>query len=606
NDILDFSKIEAGKLELDPIPFDLRDCVGDVVKVLGYRAEQKGLELACDVDADVPNALIGDAGRLRQVLVNLLGNAVKFTDRGEIVVHVEVETVDKEGACLHFAVRDTGIGIPADKHASIFEAFTQADNSTTRQFGGTGLGLSICVQLVRLMGGRMWLESEPGKGSTFHFIAHVGRQRGPAARPMSIKPSTLRNLAALIVDDNATNRRILHDLLNNWGMKPTAVDGGSAGLIAMNKAAEAGEPFSLILLDAMMPQMDGFTFVDHVKADPRFAGTTILLLSSACQRGDAQRCRENGIAAYLSKPIKQSDLLDAILMTLFTPARTEVQPPLVTRHSVREQRGLKVLLAEDNIVNQKVAVSLMQRNGHLVQVACNGQEAVDAWHKDVFDLILMDVQMPVLDGLSATAVIRRAELATGHHVPIIGVTAHALTGDRERFLQAGMDGYVSKPIRPELLWKEVLRLVPEPEDAEASSSPMDSSVVAVKQYSQTAEALNRDQLYEQFAGDQDSLREIIAIAPTECDRLLREIHAALERGNAEDLERAAHSLKGTVGSIAARTAHACAARLEQLARQNNLGDAASTAVELDKHIQLLQVALATLSEELGAAAVAVP
>jgi signal transduction histidine kinase/CheY-like chemotaxis protein len=599
NDILDFSKIEAGKLELDAIPFDLRDCVGDVVKVLGVRAEEKGLELACDVDADVPSALIGDPGRLRQVLVNLLGNAVKFTERGEVVVHLEPETITRDEACLHFAVRDTGIGIPPHKHALIFEAFAQADASTTRQYGGTGLGLSICVQLVRLMGGRMWLESAVGEGSTFHFTARFGRQRGPAARPMSIKPSTLRGLPALVVDDNATNRRILHDLLSNWGMLPTAVDGGAVGLEALDHAAAAGKPFPLVLLDAMMPHMDGFTFAQRLREDGRFASTTVLLLSSACLRGDARRCRELGIAAYLPKPVKQSDLLDAVLLALFAPARTEASPPPVTRHTVREQRRLRVLLAEDNLVNQKVAVNLLERAGHVVRVTCNGQEAVDAWRKSPFDLILMDVQMPVLDGLAATAAIRTAEADTGGRVPILAVTAHALRGDRERFLEGGMDGYVAKPIRPEQLWQEVARLVPEAAPGETPEPREELGGGVALPEAPADPVLDREELLGQVAGDREALCEIAELARAECPRLLGEVRAALERGSAGDLARAAHSLKGTVGSIAARPAQAAAARLEHIARQGPLQDAPTALAELEERTQRLQEALASLIEEVS-------
>jgi len=598
NDILDFSKMEAGKLDLDPIPFDLRDCLGDVVKVLGVRAEQKGLEIANDIDADVPNAVIGDPGRIRQVLVNLIGNALKFTERGEVIVHVEAESITKEATCLHFAVRDTGIGIPPEKHASIFEAFTQVDASTTRQYGGTGLGLSICIQLVHLMGGRMWLDSEPGKGSTFHFTANLGRQRGPAARPMAIKPSTLRNLPVLIVDDNATNRRILRDLLCNWGMMPTAVDGGEAGLEAMSRAVSAGEPFSLILLDAMMPQMDGFTFAQRLRDDARFAGTTVLMLSSACQRGDAQRCRELGIAAYLSKPLKQSDLLDGILTTMFAPTRTEVQPVLVTQHSLREQRRLKVLLAEDNIVNQKVAVNLIERKGHSVSIACNGKEALEAWRKGTFDLILMDVQMPILDGLAATAAIRKEECATGRHMPIIGVTAHALQGDRERVLQSGMDGYVPKPIRSELLWQEVARLLPESALAEVTAFSKTTSPVAVLEGWTKEPILDRTELLEQFADNHEMLREIIGLAQSECPRLVAEIRNALEKGGTDEMESAAHSLKGTLGSISAKAAHVIAAKLEQQARHGNLQDATLVLRELDENVGRLQHELTFLEGEL--------
>jgi signal transduction histidine kinase/DNA-binding response OmpR family regulator len=599
NDILDFSKIEAGKLELDPTAFDLRDCVGDVLKVLGIRAEQKGLELACDIDADVPNALIGDSGRVRQILMNLIGNALKFTDRGEVIIQLEAESILKEQTQLHFAVRDTGIGIPPEKHALIFEAFTQADASTTRHYGGTGLGLSICMQLAHLMGGRMWLESEVGKGSTFHLTANFGRQKGPAARHMAIKPSTLRNMPVLIVDDNATNRRIFHDVLTNWGMTPTGVDGGQAGLDALEKAVASGEPFPLILLDAMMPHMDGFTFAKRVMDDPRFDGTTILLLSSACQRGDAIHCRELGIAAYLTKPVKQSDLLDSILMTMFTPTRTEAQPVLMTQHTLREQRHLGVLLAEDNVVNQKVAVNLMERTGHTVSIACNGKEAVEAWRIGAFDLILMDVQMPVMDGMAATAVIRKEEGTSGRHVPIIAVTAHALSGDRQRFLNAGMDGYVPKPIRAEQLNQEMARLMA-PQVPSLVSAPS-GELARVPPHKETSPeiVLDSQELLNQLAGERHALREIVELSQMECPRLCAEIRAALERGSVKDVERAAHSLKGTLGSIAAYPAHAAASRVEEVARDGNLYGLTTTVTELEDTMQQLQAVLAASVKEVS-------
>ena len=479
NDVLDFSKIEAGKLTLDPINFNLRDALGDAIKALALRAHQKGLEMICHVWPDVPDTLVGDPGRLRQVVVNLIGNAIKFTTRGEIVVEVrssefavrsceapaaksELRTANCERCVLHFSVRDTGIGIPLEKQRLIFEAFTQADGSTTRKYGGTGLGLTISSQLVEMMGGRIWVESEVGQGSMFHFSARFGLQDTSAAKPVATaQPVYLRDLPVLVVDDNATNRRILAETLSHWGMRPTTVDGGQSALAAMQRASHSGTPFSLVLLDAQMPEMDGFALAERIKAwsrdrSPQSAGATILMLSSAGQPGDAARCRELGVVAYLTKPIKSLDLLNAVLKVLGTPATHDGQSSLVTRHSLRAgRRSLRILLAEDNAVNQKLAARILEKQGHTVAVANHGREALDVLAERPFDLVLMDVQMPVMGGFEATAAIRESEKASGLRIPIIAMTAHAMKGDRERCLEAGMDGYVSKPIQVEELFKAI-------------------------------------------------------------------------------------------------------------------------------------------------------
>jgi PAS domain S-box-containing protein len=458
NDILDFSKIEAGKLEFEAIDFDLRESLGDTMKELSFRAHQKGLELICDVKPDVPETLVGDPGRLRQVIVNLVGNAIKFTERGELLVSAATESQADETVCLHFAVTDTGVGIPSDKQESIFDAFTQADGSMTRRYGGTGLGLTICSRLVERMGGRIWVESEPGKGSTFHFTARLGLQKTPAVRAVPLELSDLRDLRVLVVDDNATNRRVLEAILDRWEMKSTAVDGGQRALTALQDAKNAGRPFPLILLDAHMPEMDGFTLAERIRQNPDLAGATIMMLTSAGHLGDAKRCREAGISAYLVKPIRQTELLDAIRLALQAAPRQERTAPLVTRHALREnRRRLKVLLAEDNAVNQLLTVRILEKRGHAVTVAENGRVALAALDHESFDLVLMDVQMPEMDGFEATAAIRAKEKTAGAHLPIIAMTAHALKGDEQRCLAAGMDAYVSKPIQV----SELMRMIEE-------------------------------------------------------------------------------------------------------------------------------------------------
>jgi len=459
NDILDFSKIEAGKLDLESIPFDLRENLGESMKVLSFRAHQKGLELIYEVQHDVPEALLGDPGRIRQILINLVGNAIKFTDHGEVLISVKQIEETGQRVTLYFAIKDTGVGIPADKQQKIFEAFSQADGSMTRKYGGTGLGLTICAKLVELMNGRIWVESEPGKGSTFQFTASLGVQDQLSAPSAPLQPEQLRELPVLIVDDNFTNRRVLLGLLNRWGMHPTAVEGGQAALQALETAKSSGHPFPLMLLDSQMPDIDGFTLVEQIHKNPGLVTLTIMMLTSAGHLGDAARCRELRISAYLVKPIRQAELLDAICRVLNQAPKT-VDSPLVTRHSLREDKHRsRVLLAEDNAVNQTLAVRLLEKRGYTVKVAGNGLVAVEAFEKEQFDIVLMDIQMPEMDGFQATEAIRAREKLTGGHVPIIAMTAHALKGDEERCISAGMDGYVSKPIRTSELYSAIERLL---------------------------------------------------------------------------------------------------------------------------------------------------
>jgi signal transduction histidine kinase/CheY-like chemotaxis protein len=453
NDILDFSKIEAGKLDLEVLDFMLRDTLDDTLKAFGLRAQEKGIELACEIPPDVPEGITGDSSRLRQILINLVGNALKFTGAGEVVVKVQIEEEKNEQVMLHFAVRDTGVGIPLEKQQTIFEAFAQADNSTTRQYGGTGLGLSISSRLVRMMGGRIWVESEIGAGSTFHFTARFAMQRSSSSRYEPAGIASLRGLPVLIVDDNATNRRIFQEMALSWQMKPTIADGGAEALTQIEQANARGTPFSLILLDAHMPGMNGFTVAEKVKLYAQPDVTPLIMLTSAGLPGDTARCRDLGIDAYLTKPIKRSDLLQAIRTVLGSNAATIQNVPVVTIHSLRENRArLLILLVEDNPVNEVLATRVLERRGHEVAVARNGRAALEALQTQIPDLVLMDIQMPEMDGFQATAAIRKSEAETGRHIPIIAMTAHAMSGDKERCLAAGMDGYVSKPIRADDLF----------------------------------------------------------------------------------------------------------------------------------------------------------
>ncbi len=473
NDILDFSKIEAGKLELSPIEFDVRDCVGDCLRLLAVRASEKGIELAVDIRPEVPEILVGDAGRVRQVLMNLVGNALKFTEKGSVLVQVALgegqsgsEQHGPNGhtarsvSILHFMVADTGIGVPPDKQERIFAPFEQADGSTTRSYGGTGLGLAISVKLVKLMKGRIWMESpwvsggwmESDSGSAFHFTAEFELPR-ERKRDLTVEPAVLEGMAVLVIDDNRTNRRILHGMLSNWGVKPHCVDSGQEGLDALTLAHHELRPFPLIILDCQMPGMDGFATAEKIRRNPDFSSTKIVMLTSAGIRGDSARCAQLGIDAYLLKPAKPSELFASMCIVTGSKRERLESPSLVTQHSLRAARkNLRILVAEDNLVNQRLALRMLERLGHSVTLANNGKEAVDIAGGEAFDVILMDIQMPVLGGLEATAAIRRHEEKTGSRIPIIALTAHAMKGDRERCLEAGMDGYLAKPIHSQELY----------------------------------------------------------------------------------------------------------------------------------------------------------
>jgi two-component system, sensor histidine kinase and response regulator len=457
NDILDFSKIEAGKLELDDAPFQIREVLGDTMKGLALRASGKEVEVACHVHPSVPEILQGDALRLRQVVSNLVGNAIKFTQQGEVVLDVLQETSGPDETRLHFSVRDTGIGIPREKQQAIFDAFAQADSSTTRRFGGTGLGLTIASRLVSLMGGRLWVESEVGRGSKFHFTARFG-PADPLPISSAPRPESLDGLRVLVVDDNDTNRLILREMLANWKMSPTMAADAESALRELENARKAGQPHQVVLTDVHMPGTDGFQLTERIKSVPNLAGTVILMLTSGDGPGDIERCEKVGGAAHLMKPIKQSELFDAIVRVLGIAQHAELAPGDAVPPAPAI-RPLRILLAEDSFPNQRLAVGVLSKWGHTVNVANNGHEALAALDKEPFDLVLMDVQMPEMDGYQATAVIRERESRLGGHLPIVAMTAHAMKGDREECLAAGMDGYVAKPIRRAELQKVIQEIL---------------------------------------------------------------------------------------------------------------------------------------------------
>jgi CheY-like chemotaxis protein len=460
NDILDLSKMEAGKLDLDFLSFDLRKSLIEVTKILAIKAQQKGVEFIFDVSPEVPVNVVGDPARLRQILVNLVGNAIKFTETGEIEVNIRTETQGPEGTLLRFSVRDTGIGIPADKQDKIFSAFSQADSSTTRKYGGTGLGLSIVGQLVGLMGGRLWVESGLGKGSTFYFTVQLSPGVAPALGEM-LDESQLSGVPILIVDDNATNRRILEQSVIHWKMVPIIVEDATSALQALQQRHLSNARLPLVLTDAQMPGMDGFGLIERIRQNPSLANVRIIILTSGGQRGDAARCQKLGVAAYLSKPFDRLELREVLRHVLASDPLLPGAKQLVTRHTLQEQwQPLSFLVAEDNPVNQKLIARLLEKRGHSVELAQNGREALEAMKQKHFDITLMDIQMPVMDGMVATKLIREMEKFSGAHMPVIALTAHAMQGDEERCLACGMDGYVTKPVKLEELFSVIEKVAP--------------------------------------------------------------------------------------------------------------------------------------------------
>jgi two-component system sensor histidine kinase/response regulator len=464
NDILDISRIEAGHLNLEEIDFNLRITLETAADMLALKAHGKGLELACHIKPEVPTSLVGDPGRLRQIIINLGGNAVKFTETGEVSILCGVESKDQESVLLHFSVSDTGIGISEEKLDAVFGNFEQADGYITQKYGGTGLGLSISKQLSEMMGGKIWVESKLGKGSTFHFTTRFRLQ--PEKELIESKPIDLQGLRILIVDDNNTNRIILRETVSSWEFPYGEASDGKSTLTEMEKAVKDDNPYNLVLMDIQMPDMDGFEVSERIRKNPMFRDARIILLTSAGQRGDANRCRELGVSAYLLKPIRPSELFDAILSVLRHEMSdsTSLKPHLITRHAIREERqerGSSILLADDSPAMQQLATSVLNRRGHSVVVVKNGREALEALEKWHFDLVLMDVQMPEMDGIEATQAIRTSKSSTfDPQIPIIAITAHAMKGDKDRCFQAGMNGYVSKPLKIEELFEVIEKFVP--------------------------------------------------------------------------------------------------------------------------------------------------
>jgi two-component system sensor histidine kinase/response regulator len=604
NDLLDFSKIEAGKMELEAIEFNLRVTLENATDTLALKAYEKDLELVCDIRPDVPTALIGDPGRLRQVIVNIAGNSLKFTEEGEIVIRVEMESETDDSVNLHFMVSDTGIGIPQDKLDSIFKSFEQVDGSTTRRYGGTGLGLSITKQFIEMMGGKIRVESpnrfqleedsntlnrEPrtgGPGSIFHFTVCFELSRSKDIRVPRPKPQDLSGMTVLIVDDNYTNRILLREMITPWGLVPTIAVNGKEAIDRFNKAFSSGTPYRLILLDVQMPEMDGFEVAKIIKDAPSGKDVRIILLSSIGQRGDSKRCKEIGISGYLPKPIKQLELLDAIMMTMGLPS--EETPTVITRHKVYEEReSFNILLAEDNLINQTLAMKLLETRGHRVTLASNGMEAVGAFKKGDFDLILMDIQMPEMDGFEATRHIRALELkgkeSKIERIPIVAMTAHAMTGDREKCIAAGMDDYVSKPVKPEALYSVIDKV------ARKSQSEKEQKRIQPSQGTKTfsPKTFDLSGAMETVLGNEDLFQEIAGMFIESCPNHLARIKEGIEENDAGILEREAHSLKGAVGNFSAKEVYEAAYRLEKLGKEGNMATAEEELSTLERALNEL-------------------
>ena len=580
NDILDFSKIEVGKLELDSFEFNVHEVVGSTLKGIAIRAHQKGLELVYDIRPSVPEVLVGDAHRLRQVLVNLVANAIKFTDRGEVVVLLD-NAAERGPDRIHIVVRDTGIGIPFDKQSIIFEAFSQADSSHTRRYGGTGLGLAITSRLVRLMGGEIWVVSEPGLGSEFHVV--VPLKAGP---PECLTvPAFLQGVTTLIVDDNLTQRKILTGMLTRWGMKPDSVESALRGLSAMETAASANTPYRLVLIDGSMPGMDGFQLAECIKQNPRLAGATVLMLSAGLRPGDITRCRELGVSAYVIKPIRRGELLNVITRVLqekdtFTAPEQEKMLAEGERRS-----GLRILAAEDNRVNQRLLVRLLEKEGHTVTVVGDGEAAVAISEEEEFDVILMDVQMPNLDGLEATRSIRARERESGRHVPIIALTAHALKGDRERCLEAGMDAYVAKPVQKQ----ELLHIVYQYSTPAIANRPADPAAVA--RPAPDSAVFDMATGLEHSGGDQQVLTELCELFLQDCKELEPRIRHDVAAGDVEAVARTAHKLKTSAGTIGGTRAYHAAVALEEQAHSGDTQALAEAAAQLQRRLAGLRLAV---------------
>jgi CheY-like chemotaxis protein/HPt (histidine-containing phosphotransfer) domain-containing protein len=566
NDLLDFSKIAAGKLQLDPGPFSLRAVVGETVRAIAVRAHRKGLELVCNIQSDVPDALIGDAGRLRQVLLNLVGNGIKFTEKGEVVLDVEpapdAEPAPEGELPIQFSVRDTGIGVPPEKRSTIFRAFEQEDNSTTRKYGGTGLGLTISAQLVALMGGRITVESEVGRGSTFSFTARFARQATPSGTPADAAPppGLLRDLRVLVVDDNAANRHIVERWLAGWGMAPTSVGDGMAAMDALWHAVAVGKPHALLVLDARMPDTDGMTLAAKIRERAELSGSRIILLTSGDRPGDLARHRDLRVEGHLLKPVQQDELLGTIYSVMGRAAGTSDPAAVATRTGPPESAAatsravapLRILVAEDSEFNAQLMEKLLAKPGHSVRLVSNGREALALASAADFDLLLLDLHMPELDGFQVIRAIRERERGTGSHLPVIALTARSRDEDRQRCLAAGMDDFLSKPIQAGDLWRTIHRVLPA---TQPGIAPLDARVLSAA-----------------CGGDDAILQSLCQALRANLPAELAAVTQAFQNRDAQRLREAAHKVCGMVSAFSS-VAGDTASDLEDLAARGDLENA---------------------------------
>jgi PAS domain S-box-containing protein len=604
NDILDFSKIEAGKLKLETLDFDVRALLDDFAGLMALRAQDKGLEFICAAAPEVPANLSGDPGRLRQVLLNLAGNAVKFTDRGEIAVRASVASETDTAVVLRFSVKDTGIGVPADKQELMFQKFTQADASTTRKYGGSGLGLAISKQLAELMGGEIGLVSEEGRGSEFWFTALFGKPVGMARNVPP--PAQIRGVHILIVDDSPTNREILMAQLNSWGMRSEETSSGPEALLALARAKDAADPFVAVILDMQMPGMDGEDLARAIKSDEALTHTILVLMTSIGQRGDARHMEELGFAGYLAKPARQSDLFDCLAAVLAGAAAAQPVRTIVTRHTIREMRrgALRILLAEDNITNQQVALGILRKLGLQADAVANGAEAIAALESIRYDLVLMDVQMPKMDGLEATAHIRDPQSAVRNHsIPVVAMTAHAMQGDRERCLEAGMNDYVTKPVSPQALADALARWLP----GDDAARPTNASAEPAPAVSGTAEpaaepepetpVFDRPGMLARLMDDEDLARAVAVGFLEDMPRQIEALRSYLQAGDAEGAVRQAHTIKGASANVGGESLRAVAFAMEKAARAGDLADVVARLSDLESRFARLKEAMQAFVDE---------
>ena len=586
NDILDFSKIEAGKVDLEMIDFDLRTTLEDMGDILAWKAQEKGLEYICMIHPDVPSLLCGDPGRLRQIIVNLAGNAIKFTEKGEVVIRAALEHEDADHATIHFSVSDTGVGIPQDNLERLFDKFSQADSTTTRKYGGTGLGLTISKQLSELMGGDIGVESREGKGTKFWFTA-VLKKQPQEEKPMAVGKD-IKGSRVLVVDDNETNRLLLKEQLASWGCHHQEVSGGTDALKVLHSAVIDKAPFDIAVIDMQMPGMDGETLGKEIKKDADLKHTKLVMMTSVGKRGDARRFQEMGFTAYLTKPVKQSQFFNCLSM--ITGLQKEVSEgrstAIVTRHSIADhnKQKVRILLAEDNEINQKVALGILKNFGYRADVVSNGKDAVNAMEKAHYDIVIMDCQMPEMDGYTATGEIRNLRSnVLNHSVPIIAMTAHAIKGDREKCLASGMDDYISKPIQPEKLLEVIDKWLSRSKKVHPEKEPAD--IPSANKVFDKSGFLNR------LLGDKTLAAEILDGFLSNVPSQVRELRKAVDIGDAQTIRQKAHSLKGASANIGAMALEEIALQVELAGKDNDLIKASSLISELDNQFKILKESL---------------